>query len=177
MTRATAVVVLVALLVGVAIGWLWRAPVTPVSADPMLQVQLDSVRARSAVLEAAVARAGVRARADSIALARSGNVRVIAAPVPVGQDTAWLEPEAVTVYEVPAPVALKVVRLEASVASLTIARDSLGLLVVSLRDESQLAERLKVAAEQRLGEERRKRWWHRLEGVGVGALACAVLCR
>lgn len=177
MTRAYATVVLIALILGIAIGWALRAPVTPVSADPMLQVQLDSVRARAVVLEAAVARAGAKARADSIALARSRNVRVVAAPVPAGQDTAWLEPDSVTVYEVPAPVALKVLRLETSVASLTIERDSLALLNVTLKDESRLAASLQAKAEQQLAEERRRRWRYRLEGVGVGAGLCLVFCR
>lgn len=158
---------LLGLLIGAVLGWAWRSPPAPVVVDPGLRDSLELVRARGDSLEAEVARAALRSRFDSVALARSRNVRVVAAAPRTPADTV-LEPDTVTVYEVPAPVALKVLRLEQRVSSLQLEVHDLQTLNANTTIEAELAATLQAQAEHALGVERGKKWRYRLEGAAVG---------
>lgn len=171
---------LVAFLAGLAVGWsaatLYRSP-APAVVDPTLRDSLTAATARADSLEAASGRALTRARVDSIALAQlQSRVRVRPRPAPVNptpSDTATV-PDTVTVYEVPAPVAALVVRLERRVGSLEVALDTTALALIAERNARKIAETIARQAEGALEAERKRRWRYRLEGAGIGGIFVAI---
>jgi hypothetical protein len=168
------------LILALAIGFgagLWTAsrgsPVQDV--NPATRDSLAAAIATIDTLEAARNRARVRAWEDSIALASlQSRVRVRPAPPKTPEDTTTI-PDTVTVYEVPAPVAALVTRLEARVVTLGAALDTTTLQLHAERNARKLAESIAKQAEGALEAERRRKWRYRLEGAGVGGIVSALV--
>jgi hypothetical protein len=142
----------------------------PAAVNPATRDSLAAALAAIDSLEDARNRARVRAWEDSIALAALQSrvrVRPIPAPAnPTPADTATI-PDTVTVFEVPAPVAALVTRLEARNLSLAAALDTTTLQLYAERNARRLAESIAAQAERALEAERRRKWRYRLEGVGA----------
>jgi hypothetical protein len=170
---------ILALAIGFAAG-LWTgsrgSPVPGV--NPATRDSLAAALATIDTLEDARNRARVRAWEDSIALATiAGRVRVRPIPAPANPtpaDTATI-PDTVTVFEVPAPVAALVTRLEARNLSLAAALDTTTLQLYAERNARLLAESIAEQAERALEAERRRKWRYRLEGAGVGGIVSALV--
>lgn len=167
---------ILALAIGFAAG-LWTASrsTSPADVNPATRDSLAVALATIDTLEDARARALARAREDSIALAViAGRVRVRPAPPATPADT-FTVPDTVTVYEVPAPVAALVTRLETRVLSLGAALDATTLQLHAERNARELAESIARQAEGALEAERRRKWRYRLEGAGVGGIVSALV--
>lgn len=163
---------LLALVIGFAAG-VFAVTGRGGSGDPVAASTRDSLSAailRADSLDAAANRARVRAWEDSIALATiASRVRVRPIPPTSPADTVTI-PDTLTVYEVPAPVAALVVRLEARVGSLAAALDTATLRAIAEKNARELAESVSRQLEGALEAERRRKWRYRMEGAGfIGA--------
>jgi hypothetical protein len=176
--------ILLALALGFAGGALVASRSTgPDGVNPATRDSLAVAIAEIAHLEEARLQLVSRTREDSIALAAvQARVRVRAAPAPVrdsSMNPAPVLPETTTVYEVPAPVALLVTRLERRVVTLEALVDTTTLQLHAERNARKLAESIADQAERALEQERRRKWRYRIEGAAgggiVGALAVLLI--
>ncbi len=173
MTRGGVIAFLIGLVLGVGAS-LWLRPAPEPVVDPALAAQLEASEQRTADLVAAAERAAVRGRADSIALAQArSRIRVVAAPPATPADTVTV-PDTLIVYEVPAPVAALVNRLERRVGSLEVSLDSTTKALGSALETKALAIAAKEQAERAVATEKGKRWRYRAEGGGIVAVLALI---
>lgn len=142
------------------------------AANPALRDSLAVARLEIARLEDARARADQRATADSLALADiRRRVRVVPRPDPAGVDTLT---DTLIVYEVPAPVAALVHRLEARVVTLEAVLDTTRLALVATARAGELADAIAEQTLDTLNAERKRRRGDMLKAGGVGSLLGAL---